>query len=335
MALTDVTYNITRPGSRNGGANIQELFVEQYTGIVEGTLERASKLTPWVPMRSVKGGATFSNWAVGESTLQKVVPGTTPDGTKNDFAKNSVTVDTVVLARSIFPMLEVFQEQFNVRQEVGQEHGTKLAKFIDQMLSIAAIKTSLLTESTFKGSSASGKPAGHYGASQEVLQSAADAQDPAKLYAALGRMFVKMENKDVDPDMDDEILMVSPEVYFTLSQNEMLVNKTYVTANGTNLDADVIKTYGVPVVKSVNFAMGKNISGHLYSNTQNGNYYDGDFSKVLATAFSQRAIMAGETIPLTTAVFWDEISKHHFVDAYLSSAAGSNRAEFAASLLLP
>jgi hypothetical protein len=66
-----------------------------------------------------------------------------------------------------------------------------------------------------------------------------------------------------------------------------------------------------------------------------GSAYDGDFSKVVAAAFSPRALLAGETIPLTTDVFWDKITKQWFVDAHLSYGVTPNRAEFSGVILKP
>ena len=50
---------------------------------------------------------------------------------------------------------------------------------------------------TFKGAGATGKPAGHFGGSQQVLDNASDLTDPSRLYEAIGELFVKMKKKDV------------------------------------------------------------------------------------------------------------------------------------------
>ena len=97
----------------------------------------------------------------------------------------------------------------------------------------------------------------------------------------------------------------------------------------------MLKTYGVPVFSSNNLPAGLNISGHLLSNAGNGNAYDGDFTKVGALAFSPRAIMAGEAIPLESDIFYDKLSKSWLVDSHLSFAVGPNRAEYAGAILLP
>lgn len=328
MALTE-SFNIVRPGQANSAGSISALHLEEFTGVVESTIERKSVLSGWVPVRPVKGTSTITNFAVGESTLQKAVPGTTPDGTLTDFAKRILTVDTVILARAVLPLLETFQTSYDSRKEIGLEHGKKIAKFKDQSFFIQAIKAAQLAESAYSGGVA-GKPAGHSGGSQVTLALAADALDPAKLYAAVANLFVKFEDKDVDPRTDDVVLALRPAEFYTLLQNEQLIDGTYKTAEGTSIQAHLLKAYGVPVVSSTNLPAGQVVSGNLL-----GAAYDGDFTKVVAAAFSPRALLAGETIPLTTDVFWDKITKQWFVDAHLSYGVTPNRAEFAGVILKP
>ncbi len=332
MALDD-TFSVIRPGQIGATGAIDATHIEEYTGEVEGTIARKSALNGFVKLRTIKGTSVITNFAVGQSTLQKVTPGAAPDGTVNKFGKNTLTVDTLILARTVFPLLEVFQTSYDSRAEVGQEHGKKIAKFYDQTFFIQAIKTAQLTASKFSGMSAGTD--GHTGASQSTFAGASDYLDPAKLYAQIADLFVKMETKDVDPKTDDVMIVVKPAEFYTLQQNECLINTEYVTSNGTNLQANVLKSYGVPVISSNNMPGGEVISGHLLSNSDNSNAYDGDFSKVVAVAFAPKAVMAGATIPLTTGVFWDDQYKHWYVDAWLSFAVGPNRAEYAGVILKP
>ena len=334
MALDD-SYAIVRPGQSNQSGSVSALHLEEFTGMVESTIERKSALKGMIPIRPVKGTSVITNFAVGASTLQKATPGSPIDGTGTDFAKRTLTVDTVVLARAVLPLLETFQTSYDARKEIGMEHGKKIAKFTDQSFFIQAIKAALFTESTYKGSGASGKPAGHSGGSQQTLAVAGDALDPAKLYAAVANLFVKMEEKDVDPRTDDVVIALRPAEFYTLLQNEQLIDGTYKTAEGTSIQAHMLKAYGVPVVSSTNFPAGQTITGHLLSNANNSDAYDGDFSKVVACAFSPRALLAGETIPLTTDVFWDKVTKQWFVDAHMAYGVTPNRAEFAGVILKP
>lgn len=335
MALDDV-FQVTYPNQQNSTGDTLALVIERFTGLVEGTLERKSMLKGWVPVTPVRGTATIRADAVGESTLQVLSPGATPDGTSvNDFSAQTLTIDTVVLARATFPILDAFQQNFNKQQEVANEHGKKLSKLWDEAHFIQAVKASQLTESAYDKGATGARPAGHFGGSIQTLASSGDATDPAKLYAAVADLLVKMELKDVDPQVDDCVIACKPDVFYTLLQAEQLINAEYITANGNRVQGMVLKAYGIPVMRSNNYVAGKNITAHPLSNSRNSNAYNGDFTKAVLSIFAPRALMAGETIPLTSEVFYDNVTKLWFVDAHMSYGATINRAEFAGSIFLP
>ena len=330
MALESTT-NIVRPGQDGGTGEIDALHIAEYTGIVHETIARKSVLEPWIPTRSVKGTSVIQSFAVGESTLQKVTPGVTPDGTVNKFGKSTLTIDTLILARDFFPLLEQWQVSYDARKHVGVEHGKKHAKFKDQAFFIQAIKAGLLTASKYTGVDG----AGHGGGNQVTMNSLSDASDPARLYSYLVDLFVKFEKRDIDPMTDDLMVVVRPDEYAILEQNELLIDSTLKTSEGNSIQARVLKARGIPVVRSNNAPFQSTISGHLLSNTANGNAYDGDFSKVIAAVFSPQALLAGETIPMTTNVFWDPKMLQWCVDAYCSFGVTPDRGDYAGVLLAP
>ena len=337
MAIGSIT-NVTYPNAKNGvdatQADKLALVIEEFTGEVEGTIKRRSVVEGFVPVRTVKGTATFTNHAVGKSSLQKVVPGVALEGVKSDFAKNSVTVDTVVAAREFFPLLDVFQTQYDVRREVAGEQGKEIAKFYDQAFLIQALKAARTTNSAFSGGTV-GKPAGHNSGSRVTLAAAGDVTDPELVYAKLCDLFVQMRLKDVEPNLDDVMVVVNPAVYNTLMQAEKLIRMDYITSLGNKIqDSFLLKAAGVPIFSSNNLPSTV-ITGHHLSNAFNSNAYDGDFTKTVACVFSPRALMAGSTIPLESDVFYDKIYKSWVVDSHLAFAVGPNRVEFAAELALP
>ena len=332
MSLVDNTLNVTHPNAINGKDTTEAerlaLVIEEFTGDVEGTIQRRSVLESFIPVRTVKGTATFTNHAVGKSTLQKVTPGVPLDGVKSDFAKRSVTVDTVIAAREFFPLLEVFQTQMDTRKEVAQEQGKEIAKFFDQALLIQAVKAARLTQSAYSGGTA-GKPAGHGTGNLQTLATA-DRADPDKLYAAIKGALLKMELQDVDPREDGCIIVVSPQDYHTLIDAEKLINMNYVTSAGNKVnDGWLLKAIGVPVLASNNLPQSVITGHHL---TTDMNNFDGDFSKTVAAIFSPKAIMAGATIPVESDVYYEKLYKSWVVDSHLAFSVGPNRVEFAAEV---
>lgn len=329
MALDDA-YTIVRPGAANGGADVRELHIEEFTGLVEGTIARLSVCAPRIPVRPVRGTSTITNFAVGKSTIQKITPGQPIDGSVSKFGKASLVIDTTIIARAVLPLLETFQTSYDARAEIAQEHGKELAKQFDQTFFIQAAKAGALTANRF-GLTA----AGHTGASQVALAAGADVSDPAILYSKLVDLLTALRLKDVDPINDGVIIAVGPTEFATLSMNELLINTNYKTADGTSIEAQMLKAHGCHVVQSNNFVNGQTITGHLLSNADNSNAYDGDFSKLVATAFAPKALMAGETIALQSEVFFDKLSKQWFIDSWRSFGVAPSVAAFAGNLSKP
>jgi len=328
--------NITRPGanlqvgnnpqigSAPAATNPMALHIEEYTGVVETTIARKSIMRDYIPVRPVRGTSTVSAYQFGASTLQVLTPGTELDGTVNQAAKIKLTVDTVVLARAFTPMLDDFQNSYDARSAIGQEHGKMIAKFYDQAFMIQAVKAAQISNmSTY--------PAGWKPGTVKTFATPGLENDPAALEDYLGQLFTEMEEKDVDPITDDLIIVVKPKAYYTLLKNDRLVNREFITSDGTKIETHHLAAYGVPLRISNNLPTSA-VTGHFLSNAGNSNAYDGDFSGTVAAVFSPRALLAGETIPLTTDVFWDSRLKGYFIDAYLSFGVTPNNPAFAGLL---
>lgn len=322
---------LTRPGQINGTGALNETHVEEIWGEVYGTLRRQSLMSPRVKMKSLQGTSVATNFAVGKAAMGKITPGQAVAATTQaKFGKVSMTVDTVIYARTNLPLLEPLQVSYDARAEIGKEHGETLARQFDETFFIQATKAGLLTANKF-GLTA----AGHEGGTQVAMVGANDHLDPALLYSRIVDLITGMRKKDVDPVADGCILLVDHDTFATLSMAELLINSEYKTSEGTAIPTMKLKAHGVDVIPSNNFVGGKNITGHLLSNADNGNAYDGDFTKVLATMFSPKALMAAETIPLTTRLVWDEVDLNWMLTNWRSFGVAPSVAAFAGCLLKP
>jgi len=328
--------NITRPGANlQVGQNQQigtmpaatnplALHVEEYTGVVEGTLERSSIMRQLIPTRSVRGTSTITAFQFGESTLQKLVPGQIMDSTVNQAARIKLVVDTVVAARATVPMIDEFQNSYDARKHIGEEHGKVLAKFYDEAFLIQVIKAAQISNmSTY--------PAGWKPGTVKTFATPGLENDPSALEDYLGQVFVDMMEKDVDPITDGMVVVMSPKAHHTLLKNDRLVDRTYITSDNTDIRTKHMTIYGVPVLTSNNLPK-TNITNHFLSNDGNNHGYNGNFTKTVAAVFSPRALLAGETIPVTTELFNDPLSKSYFVDAYTSFGVAPNNPAFAGLL---
>lgn len=333
-ATPATTYDVTRPNQRHGAGDPLADVTEQFTGTVEGTIKRRSIMAGYVPVRSVKGTSTISNRGISKAKLQKVQPGVTPSpSTEPNTSKIFLKIDTVIIARNAEPMLDEFQTDFDYQKEVAREQGQEIANMYDETFFVQAAKAAKLTDSPY--GSASQMP-GHKGGSVVVLDAANDYKDPAKAYAAIGKMIENFLDKDIRPNEEDMLCVVPPAMFMALHQAEYIVNGEYVTSAGVTLNTKYeFAAFGVPVITSNNAVFGKKIEDHLLSNDTNGKAYDGDFTKVVAQMFSPRALLAGSTIPVTSKIFFDDLSKLWFIDSWLAFGVTVNRPEYAAIVELP
>ena len=323
---------LTRPGQQNGTGAVDAMHVEEIWGEVYNTIARESLLAPRVKVKPLRGTSVATNHASGQAVVGRVSVGQPVAPTSAvKFGKVRLTVDTTIYVRSNFPLLEDLQTSYDARSEVGKEHGTELAKQYDETFMIQATKAGLSTANRF-GLDAN---AGHTGATQVTMAGANDFQDPALVYDKIVDLVTGMRKKDVDPVSAGGILLVDHDLFATLAMSELLINSEFKTSEGHTIGTTRLKTYGIEVMPSNNFVAGKNITGHLLSNADNGNAYDGDFTKVLATLFSPKALMAAETIPLTTRLVWDEVDLNWMLTNYRAFGVSPSQVAHSGVLLKP
>ena len=316
---------LTRPGQNLGAGAVDALHIEQYGGEVESTLDYLSIMRNFVPVKSVTGTDTVTNDRVGSASLQRVTPGVAPDGTVTQFSNVSLVVDTIILARNNVALLDDFQAHFSVRTELGYEHGKEIAKFFDEAFLIQGIKCAL--------HDGSGLPEGWYGGTKVELSAANDETDPAKLQRAIEDVCQGMEEND--QDLEGAAIFVRPAQYYVLLRNDRLTNADYSTGNGDYAKGEVMVTNGVPIFKT-NRLPSAAIAGHYLSNAGNSNAYDlvaGEQTDVVALIMKPKALLAGETIPLTSDVYYDKKELQWYIDSYLAFGVTVNRPDNCGAVL--
>lgn len=322
---------ITRPGTDLGTGNYWDLMLEQYGGTVEGTLAKESFMRSFVNVRPVRGTDTISNNRVGKSHLQAVQPGVRPTPTINQFGKNSVTVDTVVLARNNVFELDDLQIHFSARAEIGMEHGKEMARFVDEAFIIQGVKAAM-TAVDPADPNAAGFPEGWTGGVQVSLTASGDETDPDKLQRAIEDACQQLEEADLD--LDGFVMLLRPAQYYALLRNDRLVSSEYSMGNGNYAQGNVLRSNGIPIVKT-NRIPSAAITGHMLSNARNGNAYDVSDAeaKAVALLMHSKTLLAGETIPLTSKVYFHDVEMQWFIDSYIAFGVAPNRPDHAAVVL--
>ena len=292
-------------------------MIEQYGGAVDAQFAKKSIMRNFVDVKSVKGTDTILNRRVGRTSLTTLTAGVRPAATPTAFGSTSLTIDTVVMARDNRSMLNEFQIDFNARTALGMDHGKELGKLFDESLLIAGIK----------GAAASA-PSGLNGAfgagTTATLAVAGDELDPTKFYTAMETAVVAMQTNDMDTD--ECVFFVTPTQLAVLLNNDKLVNQDYSKDNGDFANGTFKTVMGVPVVQTNRLPTAA-ITGHALSTTANSNFYDVSAAEARTEALllHPSALMVGETIPLTSDVYFSKIERQWFIDSLMAYGANFNR----------
>lgn len=294
-----------------------ELMLEEYGGEVQSQFAKSSIMRMFTPVRPVRNTDTITNNRVGRTELQALVPGVRPPASATNFGKVSLTVDTVILARDNRSMLNEFQTHFDARMELAQDHGKELGKFFDQAFLIMTIKGSQQAAPTgLNNAIGAGK--------NTTLAVAGDEEDPDKLYAAIAEIIVDMEEEDID--VEDLIVFVRPKQFEVLKNHNKLLSRDFAAGNGDFARNILYEINGAKIVKTARIPT-TTITGHKLSNAGNGNAYDVDATDANAVAviMHPKSLFAGETIPMTSDIWFNREEKQWFIDSFLAFAVTVGR----------
>lgn len=322
------TGDLTRPGHQFqiDTGTVNPLHIEEYGGEVESQMIKTSIMRKFINVKPVRGTDTVTNDRIGTTALQAVTPGLRPVPGQVDFDNVSVKVDTIILARNNVHLLDDFQAHYDVRAELGKDHGKIIGRFFDEAICIQGVKAANIISIEEGGTTR--LPDGWYGGTRIDLAAAGDEQDPDKLQRAIEDLCQQIEENDVE--LEGAALFVNPEQFYTLLRNDKLLNSDYSLGNGDYANGTVMRSCGIPVIKT-NRLPQEVVADHFLSNAGNNAAYDvdADLANVVALLIMPKALLSGETIPLTSKVYYSDIELQWFIDSYLAFAATPNRAEHA------
>ncbi len=358
MPGTTTANNQLRQGHQGGQDTgyVNPLFVEEYSGAVEHRIKKKSFMKSFVNIKNITGTDTLSNDQIGHTSLQKVTRGVRPTDSGTTFDSVSIKVDTMVLARTNQHKMDDFFGRYSVRKAVGVEHGTTIGEFVDEAFLVQSIKAAQVSVAPHGGGPVVGGWAGAYkmgggaigtvpatisrsapdgfeGGNCIILEQANDESVAVDFDLAIRRLTQMMEEKDVD--IEDGVLLVRPAQYNTLLDNDKLVDSDFSDANGDFAKGKVLLSNNLRLMKTNRFPKQSHVGQtHFLSNAGNGNAYDVTQADAncVAVLMLPKALLAGETIPLTSDVYYVKQELQWFIDSYLMFAVTPGRLEYAGAV---
>lgn len=315
---------ITNPAvSASGG--VSNTLIERFTGIVHEQMLRMEQVVGHFPVQDVVGTNQVTNKSVGDTQLQKLIPGQEPESGAVEFDNHSLVVDTVILARNTIALLHQIQSDIEVQRRMASNHVKKLIKLQDE---------SLLTQILYGAVVLDGRVSGHLGGNQVTLAANGDEQDPVKYLRGLERLVQTMNEKEVD---NAEMYFYCPwQQYYILMDNEKLTNGDWVPggsgANGSVVTGMVIKAYDLPIIPTnrIRQVVHTGNEHHELSHAQNGYRYDtkASIKNCVGILFGSPALLVGRTMGVESDMYFNKRLKTNFVDTWFSFGAIADRYEY-------
>lgn len=330
---------MTNPAVPNDGA-VDTLLIEKFNGVVQEAYQTGENLLSHFTVQEVVGTNIVSNKQMGETKLQTLTPGQTPQASGGvEFSKNGLVVDTIVLGRNTVHTLHDIQNDFPTMQKLGNSQMGKLKSLEDQMV-IQQLLSGGATGGTFDpfANTITGGIArvnGHGVAIEvELKNDLSQSKDPYQMVSAIeiaimGLVLQRtpMHGLRAIVDLLTFSLLVD---YGYIAQSKGGENETtgimFSGLTGT------LKGYNLPILGSTEFSQMKmnphdGETHHLLSNANNGNRYDvtAGMQKAHCVIYGPDALLAGRTISMSSDIYFDKKDKGYYVDSWLAEGCISDR----------
>ena len=332
--MSDVNNLVDPKVSASGEA--ASLAFEKFTGQIKRAYTNELGMMGYFDLQEVQGTNTVSNKYLGTTEVQALAPGKDVRGSQTEFDKNSLVIDTTIIARNVVGMLDDVQDDIMVKGKLAEEQISAIKKLEDRMLLQQLIYGALSNNKTART-----KPRvkGH-GFSIAHQDKAFDIDNPTRILTMLETVIEEMVLQDVD--ISKMTLACPWQVFNSLRDAERIADARYNTYQQAGVVGFVLKSYNVPVIPTNHFPNKArdhmNIDGqeddhHLLSKPTNGFRYDvtEDMENCVFVIWGNEALLVGRSIKLTGEIWWNQGNKTWYIDSYLAEGAIPDRWEHVAA----
>lgn len=330
---------ISNPAVSASGT-FDSLLIEKFTGLVHQAYTKGENLLSFFDVQDCVGTDTATNKYMGETTLQVLLPGEDPTAMTTDFEKNSVRVDTTVIARNTVAMINDIQNDFKVQSKLAETQMGQLKSLEDQavlsQLMVGGLTGGKYDPYTPATAITGGKRrvAGQGVAIKQAI-SPAQAKDAIQLYSAIE---LAVHGLVVQRTPVAKLKVIVPIAAFGTLQNYGLLASTFSGSNGFENSTignmrGYMKTLGIEVIGSAEFSQlqinpaNTSRNHHLLSNANNKYRYDvtDDMKKCQAIVFGADGLLCGRSISPQGDIFFDKRSKSYFIDTWFAEGMIADR----------
>lgn len=311
----------------SASGEVDSLLIEKFNGKVNEQYLKGENILSYFDVQTVTGTNTVSNKYLGETELQVLAPGQSPNATPTQADKNQLVIDTTVIARNTVAHIHDVQGDIDsLKPKLAMNQAKQLKRLEDQM----AIQQMLLGGiANTKAKRTKPRVKGHgFSINVNVTESEALA-NPQYVMAAVEYALEQQLEQEVD--ISDVAIMMPWKFFNALRDADRIVDKTYtISQSGATINGFVLSSYNCPVIPSNRFpTYAQDQAHHLLSNEDNGYRYDpiAEMNGAVAVLFTADALLVGRTIEVTGDIFYEKKEKTYYIDTFMAEGAIPDRWE--------
>lgn len=311
----------------SASGEVDSLLIEKFNGKVNEQYLKGENILSYFDVQTVTGTNTVSNKYLGETELQVLAPGQSPNATPTQADKNQLVIDTTVIARNTVAHIHDVQGDIDsLKPKLATNQAKQLKRLEDQM----AIQQMLLGGiANTKAKRNKPRVKGHgFSINVNVTESEALA-NPQYVMAAVEYALEQQLEQEVD--ISDVAILMPWKFFNSLRDADRIVDKTYtISQSGATISGFVLSSYNCPVIPSNRFPIfNQNQDHHLLSNDDNGYRYDpiAEMNGAVAVLFTADALLVGRTIDVTGDIFYEKKEKTYYIDTFMAEGAIPDRWE--------
>jgi len=301
----------------NSGTGYNDLFLKVFSGEVLATFGRENLMLNMTTVRTISSGKSAQFPVTGTIASGYHTVGNEIVGTQVKHNEKIINIDDMLLAHAFLAEIDELKNHYDVRSIYSKEMGQALAKKVDQHL-LQLIVLASAGASTITG--------GNGGSN--VID--ADCKTNAtSMVASIFEAVQKLDEKDVPTS--DRYCVVTPDVYYQLSNIDKLVSRDFSSNNGDFAKGQVVMVGGVRIVKSNTAVTAFTDQSSAISGTNNT--YNVDAQHVGAVVFHKSAIGSVKLKDLVLENTYDPRRLGNLMTARLAMGSGILRPESAVRII--
>ena len=301
----------------NSGTGYNDLFLKVFSGEVLATFGRENLMLNMTTTRTISSGKSAQFPVTGTIASGYHTVGNEIVGTQVKHNEKIINIDDMLLAHAFLAEIDELKNHYDVRSQYSTEMGQSLAKKVDQHL----------LQLVVLASAGSATITGGNGGSNVVD---ADCKTNAtSMVASIFEAVQKLDEKDVPTS--DRYCVVTPDIYYQLSNIDKLVSRDFSSNNGDFAKGQVVMVGGVRIVKSNTAVTAFTDQSSAISGTNNT--YNVDAQHVGAVVFHKSAVGSVKLKDLVLENTYDPRRLGNLMTARLAMGSGILRPESAVRII--